>query len=221
VTTGELYRAVRAKMLKLAAGLSRDQSELPVPALPGWSVKDAYAHLTGLCADMLDGQTEGAGSPAWTAKQVAARSSRDLPEVCAEWLERGPALDAWLAQHAATFVAFDVWNHHQDVRSAVGLRGERDPGQVDYLAAEALGAFDGRFREARVPALRVVTEGVARNLGDGPPDATLTTTDYELMRILFGRRSLAQITNAGWTGDPTAYLDHLHLFDPPVSDLAD
>jgi uncharacterized protein (TIGR03083 family) len=221
VTTGELYRAVRAKMLALAAGLSREKSELPVPALPGWSVKDAYAHLTGLCGDMLDGRMEGAGSAAWTAKQVAARSSQDLPDVCAEWLERGPALDAWLTKHAATFVAFDVWNHHQDVRSAVGLRGERDRGQVDYVATEALDAFDGRFREAGVPALRVTTEGVDRNLGDGPPDATLTTTDYELVRILFGRRSVAQITNAGWTGDPAAYLDHLHLFDPPVSDLAD
>jgi uncharacterized protein (TIGR03083 family) len=221
VTTAELYHAVRAKMLDLAAGLSREQSELPVPALPGWSVKDAYAHLTGLCADMLDGHMEGAGSAAWTTKQLAARSSQDLPKVCAEWLDRGPALDARLAKLDATFVAFDVWNHHQDVRSAVGLRGERDPGQVDYLAAEALSAFDGRFREAGVPALRVITERIDRNLGAGPPDATLSTTDYELLRILFGRRSLPQMTNAGWTGDPTAYLDHLHLFDPPVSDLDD
>ena len=224
VTTAELYPAVRAKLLELAAGLSREQSELPVPALPGWRVKDAYAHLTGLCGDMLDGRMEGAGSAAWTAKQVAARSRHDLSEICAEWLERGPALDDQLAKagdHAPTFVAFDVWNHYQDVRSAVGLRGERDREQLAYLAAEALGAFDGRFREAGVPALRVITEHVDRNLGDGPPDATLATTDYELVRILFGRRSLAQITNAGWNGEPAAYVDHLHLFDPPVSDLAD
>lgn len=211
-------------MLELAAGLSRERSEFPVPALPGWSVKDAYAHLTGLCGDVLDGRMEGAGSAAWTAKQVAARSSQDLSETCAEWLERGPALDDWLAKagdRGTIFVAFDVWNHHQDVRSAVSLRGERDPEQVDYLAAEALDAFDGRFREAGVPGLRVVTEHVDRDLGDGPPDATLSTTDYELLRILFGRRSLAQITNAGWKGDPTAYVDHLHLFDPPASDLGD
>jgi uncharacterized protein (TIGR03083 family) len=224
VTTDELYRVIRAKMLALAASLPREQSELPVPALPGWTVKDAYAHLTGLCRDILDGRMEGAGSPAWTARQVAARSSDELSEVCAEWLERGPALDDWLVKqsdHGSIFVAFDVWIHHQDVRSAVGLRGERDPEQLEYLVAKALSAFDDRFRAAGVPALRVITDRVERNLGDGPPDATLRTSDYELLRILFGRRSLAQITNAHWDGDPTPYVDHLHLFDQPAFDLVD
>lgn len=224
MTTAELYRAVRLKMLELAAGLSREQSERPVPALPGWTVKDAYAHLTGLCADVLEGCMDGAGSAAWTARQVTARSSDDLAAVSAEWVKRGPALDDWLAQagdHGTIFVAFDVWTHHQDVRSAVGLRGERDLDQIDYLAAKALSAFDDRFRGAGAPALRVITDRVEQNLGDGPPGATLRTSDYELMRILFGRRSVTQITSAPWEGDPTRYVDQLHLFEAPAVDLVD
>jgi uncharacterized protein (TIGR03083 family) len=224
VTTAELYRAIRDQMVELGTNLSREQSEGPVPALPGWSVKDAYAHLTGLCSDILDGRMEGAGSPAWTARQVAARSNDDLPTVCGEWVERGPDLDEWLEEHGdhgTIFVAFDVWTHHQDVRSALALNGERGAEQVDYLLAKALSTFNDRFRDAGAPALRVVTDRVDRNLGDGPPDATLRTTDYELLRILFGRRSLAQMTSGRWEGDPTPYVDHLHLFEPPAADLVD
>ena len=224
VTIAELYRTIRDQMLGLSANLSPDQSEQPVPALPGWSVKDAYAHLTGLCGDILDGRMEGAGSPDWTAKQVAERSHDDLPGVCAEWAERGPALDEWLeaqGDEGTVFVGFDVWNHHQDVRSALALNGERGAKQVDYLLARALSAFHDRFRDAGAPALRVITDRVDRNLGLGPPDATLRTTDYELLRTLFGRRSLAQMAGGRWEGDPTPYLDHLHLFEPPVTDLVD
>lgn len=224
MTTTELYRAIRDQMLGFGATLSRQQSERPVPALPGWSVKDAYSHLTGLCGDVLDGRMEGAGSPAWTAKQVAERSHHDLPAVCAEWAERGPALDEWLEEqgdHGTIFVGFDVWTHHQDVRAARGLNGERGAEQVDYLLAKALDAFNDRFRDAGAPALRVITDRVDRNLGNGPPDATLHTTDYELLRTLFGRRSVAQMTRGRWDGDPTPYLEHLHLFEPPAADLVD
>ncbi len=224
MTTTELYRAIRDQMVGLGATLSPAQSERPVPALPGWSVKDAYSHLTGLCGDILDGRMEGAGSPAWTAKQVAERSRDDLPAVCAEWAERGPALDEWLEEkgdHGTIFVGFDVWTHHQDVRSALDLNGERGAEQVDYLLAKALDAFNDRFRDAGAPALRVITDHVDRNLGNGPPDATLRTTDYELLRTLFGRRSVAQMTRGRWDGDPTPYLEHLHLFEPPVADLVD
>ena len=114
-----------------------------------------------------------------------------------------------------------MWNHHQDVRSAVGLAGERDPEPVDYLLERALDAFDQRFRDGSVPALRVVTGRLERTLGTGTPRATLRTTDYELLRTLFGRRSLAQMAGGRWEGDPTPYLDHLHLFEPPVADLVD
>jgi uncharacterized protein (TIGR03083 family) len=224
VTTTELYRAIRDQMLGFGATLSRGQSERSVPALPGWSVKDAYSHLTGLCSDVLDSHMEGAGSPSWTAKQVAERSSDDLSAVCAEWAERGPHLDAWLEEqgdHGTIFVGFDVWNHHQDVRSALDLNGERGAEPIDYLLAKALDAFNDRFRDAGAPALRVITDRVDRNLGHGPPDATLRITDYELLRTLFGRRSVAQMTRGRWDADSTPYLEHLHLFEPPVADLVD
>jgi uncharacterized protein (TIGR03083 family) len=224
VNTAELYPLSRAGLLELADVLSREQAREPVPALPGWTVKDTYAHLTGLCADIIDGRMEGAGSPPWTAKQVHDRADRSLPEVCAEWVERGPAFDAWLNQtgeEGTVFVSFDVWTHHQDIRAAIGLTGERDRELLAYLVDNALTAFDRRFREAGAPPLHVVADRVDRTLGDGSPAATLRTDDYELLRILFGRRSLTQMAHAHWDGDPTPHLDHIHLFEPPAADLVD
>lgn len=224
MTTADLYPAIRTELLTLATGLSSEQAATPVPALPGWTVKDAYAHLTGLCVDVLDGRMEGAGTPPWTAKQVRDRAERSLPWVCAEWADRGPDLDTWLAdadEQGSAFAGFDVWNHQQDIRSAVGLAGERNPEQLEYLVSSALSAFDRRYREASAPPLRVITDSVDRNLGEGTPEATLHASDYELLRILFGRRSDTQMRHAQWDGDPSPYLDHIHLFEPPTVDLPD
>ena len=219
-----LYRETRRQLLDVAAALGADDVSAPVPALPGWSVRDAYAHLTGLCADMLDGRMEGAGSPEWTSVHLLERASRPFADVRAEWAERGPALDDVLraaGADAPPFVAFDVWTHEQDIRGALGGAGVHDDDRVHWLAGTALGAFAGRYEASGAPAVRIVHTSGERVLGTGPPDVTLRVDDYELARILFGRRSVHQITSADWTGEPTAVIEQLHLFDLPVVDLAD
>ncbi|HEY3724653.1 MAG TPA: maleylpyruvate isomerase family mycothiol-dependent enzyme [Acidimicrobiia bacterium] len=218
-----IYRETRGHLLELARTMDDEQPGLPVPALPGWTVKDAYAHLTGLCADLLDGNMAGAGDPAWSRRQVAERAGSDLADVCAEWAERGPELDVWIEgrEDPPMFVAYDVWSHEQDVMGALGLRGERDDERVQSLAASALAAFSDRFTAEGAPPLHVVGDEVECVLGEGEPDATLHVDDYELMRILFGRRSLRQIVSADWDGDVGPYVEHLHLFPLPERDLVD
>jgi len=219
----DAYARTRQSLLEQAALLDADSAGVAVPALPGWSVKDTYAHLTGVCVDVLAGNLDGAGSPPWTARQVSGRADRTLADVCAEWSGRSAEIDEWVvaAEGRAAFLCFDVWSHEQDIRAAVGLAGERHDDRVPYLLAQALDTFDRRVAEASVPAVRVVTESVDRVLGTGDPAAALRTGDYELLRILFARRSRAQILGAGWAGDPEPSLDPLHLFDLPLSDLAD
>ena len=144
--------------------------------------------------------------------------------MCAEWAHRGPALDEWIraAEPARTFfIPLDAWHHEQDIRSTIGLGCGRDDARVAFLASIARPAFDRRFREAGAPALRLVGPEGEFVLGAGEPAATLCVSDYELLRILGGRRSHAQIVDADWSGDPTPFIDHLHLFDLPVGDLTD
>jgi uncharacterized protein (TIGR03083 family) len=220
----ESYATTRAALLELAATLTDEEAGQSVPALPGWKVKDAYAHLAGVCADMLDGRLEGAGSAEWTAQQVDDRVDLLLAEVADEWAARGPVLDDWIRgmpEHRTTFLALDVWSHEQDIRAAVGLRGARDDDRVVYLAGVACTSFDRRFREAGAPSLRLVQPGGDRVLGEGTPRARLRIDDYELMRVFFGRRSADQIERYDWRGDPAAFLDHLHLFPLPVANLDD
>jgi uncharacterized protein (TIGR03083 family) len=218
-----VYRETREHLLDLARTMEDAQARRDVPALPGWTVKDAYAHLAGLCGDILGDNMEGAGSPAWTARQVADRSGRTLAEIAAEWSERGPDLDEWIADRdePPMFIAYDAWNHEQDILGALGQRGERDDERVQDLAAAALASFNDRFIAEGVPALRIVGDGVECVLGEGEPEATLHIDDYELMRVLFGRRSLRQIEAADWNGDDDPFIGHLHLFPLPQRDLID
>jgi uncharacterized protein (TIGR03083 family) len=218
-----VYRETREHLLELAHTMDDAQAQRPVPATPGWVVKDSYAHLTGLCADVLDDNMENAGSPAWTARQIAARADRSLTEIAAEWAERGPDLDEWIADRdePPMFVAYDAWTHEQDILGALGQRGERDDERVQDLAAAALASFNERFIAESVPALEIVGDGVECVLGEGEPETTLHIDDYELMRILFGRRSRKQIEAADWNGPDAPFIDHLHLFPLPAHDLVD
>src|SRR5260370_22741229 len=172
VLAAELYLENRDRLLTLAERLSDAEAATSVPALPGWTVQDAYAHLTGLCVDVVEGRMDGAGTPSWTARQVRGRAPNSLGEVCAEWAARGPDLDTWLANRddqGTTFVGYDAWNHHQDIRSAVGLAGERDANQPSYLSASALTAFERRFPHAAPPGLPVLPHPADCDPRDQPP----------------------------------------------------
>jgi uncharacterized protein (TIGR03083 family) len=223
VKPAEIYAASRARLLEISPSLSPEQLDAPLAATPPWTVLDGYRHLAGVCADFLDGRLEGAGTPAWTAAQLAARDSLSIEEVCSEWASRGPALDARLeaAGEALAFLVFDIWTHEQDIRAAVGQAGLRDDDHVPALASLALTTFGPRYAGGGAPAISVIVDGEPRTLGEGEPAATLDTTPYELLRIIFGRRSDAQIAAAGWSGDCAKPIGAIHLFDPPKQDIAD
>jgi uncharacterized protein (TIGR03083 family) len=218
----DIYRTARTRLLDLAATLSPEQLAAPLPATPPWVVIDGYRHLAGVCADFLDGRLEGAGTPEWTAAQLEARAGMPIDEVCSEWASRGPELEVRIeaAGDALSFLAFDVWTHEQDIRAAVGVGGARDE-LVPVLASAALTTFGPRYAGGGAPSISVVVDGEPHSLGNGEPAATLDTSAYELLRIIFGRRSDAQIRNAGWTGDCDKPIAAIHLFDPPKHDIAD
>ena len=56
--------------------LTDDDGERRTAACPEWRVKDVYAHLAGLCADVVEGRIDGAGIDEWTGRQVEARKDR-------------------------------------------------------------------------------------------------------------------------------------------------
>lgn len=231
----DFYFEGRVRLLELAANIGPDAAATQVPALPGWTVKDTYAHLAGACTDLADGRTDGQGTPAWTQRQVDERRDHDLPQICAEWARRGPDLERVIreveeelddleeAERRFYHLIPELWAHEYDIRAALVWLGPDLDQATSYVVGRLISQFQERWREAKLPAVRLVgDEGDWWLLGDGEPVATLTATgDFEIARMLLGRRSRAQILAMDWEGDPRPFVDHLHLHDLPEHDLLD
>ena len=97
------------------------------------------------------------------------------------------------------FVALDAWTHEQDIRAASGAGALHDDALLPGLVALTVGAMDRFYLGQGGPPLRLVVDGEEHRAGDGEPTATLTATSYDLMRMVFGRRSQAQIEAADWS----------------------
>lgn len=221
----ECYRTVRARMTEFAAGLSDEQAATPVPALPLWSVRDTYAHLAGVCAEVLDGTLTGRATDADTARQVADRADRGLARLCEEWAERAPQLEEQLAGpygYRYNLMVFDAWNHEQDVAGALGTPQFREDPTTSLVAAMLTDMFARGWRKAGLsPAVRLVSPAADTVIGVGEPIATVRASDFELIRMLSGRRTLSEMAALAWTGDPAPVLDRLHLFTPPEKELGE
>ncbi len=216
-----VYRTARERLLELAPTLSSDQLTTIVPTCPAWTVHNTYAHLTGLAAEVTSGDAESPGSPQSTARQVATRKDATIAEICEEWRQIGPDMDAVLAATPSYRApAIDAWTHDQDIHNALGMvSGRAGPGLE--LTVSGVWRLKRGLREASLAPLRVVTPARDWVLGDGEPAAVLRIDDYELARAFLGRRSLRQMRSYDWEGDPEPYLLHFPVFTPPTDDIVE
>ncbi|ORV51943.1 hypothetical protein AWC02_02625 [Mycolicibacter engbaekii] len=200
-----IYRAARARISKLAEGLSESQLRLPVPATPGWSVHEVLAHLTGGAADARAQRLDGAPGPSWTARHVAERRDRPVGELLKEWELASPAVEATLPERfAGPNLAADAICHEADLHEALGLgRVDREHWQP-FL--DAMGHLPGR----RLPEAEslVITDELGREWRSGSGDAVtvLRVDGYELLRGLLSRRSRRQIAGWDWSPAPSPQL---------------
>jgi uncharacterized protein (TIGR03083 family) len=218
----EIYRASRTRLTALAAELTPEEAATVVPACPDWTVADVYRHLTGLVADVLDGNLENRGTPTWTAAQVAGRADRTLDEVCTEWSARAPEFEALFASTGLTNVrsCLDINAHEKDILGALGRRGDRGDAALDSLVQILTGMLSGLTEFPAVTRVEVGEQVLI--LGAGEPELTLRTTPYEFVRIILGRRSAAQLAAADWSGpDPQRVFAALSRFPLPATDIAD
>ncbi len=210
----QLYGQTSARVVALVAELDEGQLRAPVPACPGWSVRDVVAHLTAVGEDMLEGRLTGPPTDEQTAAQVARFEGRPLAEVLARWRELTPpfadAIDAFSVWPAV----LDVATHEHDIRGAVGAPGGRDADVVRFGADRLL-----TWLRPPVP-LRIEVEDESFELGtEGEAALVLRTGRFEALRWRMGRRSRAQLADLDWAGDPAPVLDHLVVFGPSPADI--
>ena len=210
----QLYGDSRGRLVALVSGLDEPGLAAPVPACPGWRVRDVVAHLTAVGEDVLEGRLTGPPTEEQSAAQVARFVGRPFPEVLARWDELAPRFASAIDGFEVWPAVLDVATHEQDIRGALGAPGARDSDVVRLGSDRLL-----RWLQPPVP-LRVVVEDGAYDLGPDGDDAILLRTErFEAFRWRMGRRSRRQLVDLDWTGDPTPALDHLVVFGPTATDI--
>jgi uncharacterized protein (TIGR03083 family) len=215
--TARLYQETRERIIALLSGLDDAAWDTPVPACPGWSVRDAVAHLAAVADDWASGRLAGAPTDEETAAQIARFGGCDVVEMLAAWTHAAARLDHMAETAGIAPPLGDITCHEHDVRAALGRPGARDSAAVRYASDQLLASL-------RTPvALRVTVEDGQYRSGphDGAARAEilLSTTRFEALRWRTGRRSRAQLAAMDWSGDPIAVLDHLYMFGPAQADL--
>lgn len=212
-----LYRDTRERLTDLVAELDSAALSAPVPACPGWAVRDVLAHLTAIPEDALAGRLAGVPDEEFTAGQVARFAGVPVPEMLARWSASAPRFEEALQAFSIWPAVIDVASHEQDIRGALGLPGARRCAAIMQTVPRLVSWLD-----LPVP-LRIVTEDRGYSIGaaDGEPELTLSTTEFELFRWRMGRRSQAQLAAMDWSADPSAVLGRLTVFSPATSDIVE
>jgi uncharacterized protein (TIGR03083 family) len=205
-TVGARYASTRARVTELLTDLPEGDWVLPVPACPGWRVRDVLAHLVGNLEDGAAGRITGPPSPEQTADQVARHRADDPADLLATWAVAAELAEPSLSRGNAWPAFIDLVTHEHDLRTALGRPGHRDHDDVRRAASlvgDPIDAGEGRT--------------VAFDLGQGvPPGAThvLAATPFEVLRVRLGRRSRDQVRALAWSADPAPVLDRLFVFGP-------
>ena len=212
-----LYRQSQGRILSL---VNNTNADLPVPACPGWTVRDTVAHLLGVISDLSAGKIEDASSDEWTAAHIERTRHRSLSDLTAEWHVRSNTTPGVFQSLGAVLVA-DLVTHEFDIKQAIGNTQGRDLQVVRTVALFYLNALDAAWREEGIPPLRVLTESTALDIGGENPETSVEMSWFEIGRVLSGRRSVNQVQALAWKGDPDPWLDHLFVFGPRETDLAE
>jgi uncharacterized protein (TIGR03083 family) len=208
-----MYSGAHRRAAQLVGDLPSRELSRTVPGCPEWRVQDLVAHLSGFAYDVQTGNLEGTGTGPWTARQVAERIDRTLPELLAEWDVSDPSVRAVAA--AAPLTVIDCVVHEHDLRGALGIAGPSEPEAVDFVLGAVLAALGPRLDQAGVGSLALRIDGAEEQVhGTGAPGVTLEVDSFELFRSLFGRRSPDQVRAYSWTGDPEPHIATWSFFGP-------
>lgn len=187
----QLYRDHVAAVVELARRLTPEELSAHVPGTPLWSVRDVLAHLAGGPADTVEGRTEGAPGPEWTARHVTERRGRSVLDLTFELVRNQEAIAASLVEDVRRApVVWDISTHLADLHEALGL--DR-PAECYW---------------------RPVVDAIGRSRA---ADLVDRVAPYELFRAVFSRRSRAQVRSWG-TGLADEVLDKIAVFGPRDDD---
>jgi uncharacterized protein (TIGR03083 family) len=218
----EAYVGSREAIAEIATALSDEELQTAVPACPGWTAKDLVSHLTGIATDTMSGVIEGAGSEAYTSRQVEERKDKDIQAIVEEW--RATKFEDILdGLHPAITggIIGDLFTHEQDFRGALGRPGGRDSKAFEISLDSHIRFLGRRIKEAGLPALEVKAGDLTSVAGKGDPAGSVSGEPFELLRAITGRRTLDEIRSLDWSTDPEPYLKVFTMYGLPDASLSE
>jgi uncharacterized protein (TIGR03083 family) len=230
----DLYEQLRNEISEVVAGLEPDQLDTPVPATPGWTIRDVVTHLAAdaSCAIVGDFPTEffqAFGEPAavtkvnnWTTGQLADRKDRSLEELLQEWKTSATELTAmmrgekpWpegLVPFSDRVLLTDLTVHQQDIFGALGIDRARESAPIKVGLSGYIATMGWRLAPAGIAPLRFDLGEKSYVAGEGEPGATVRASRFELFRAMSGRRSPEQVAAYDWDGDPEPYIPFFYPY---------
>jgi uncharacterized protein (TIGR03083 family) len=199
---------------RICSIVSERSADVEVPTCPGWTVKDVIAHCAGFFDEYKNKPKEEAFSQDWGDQQVDKRKMRSLQECLSEWTEYVQDPGDLFDSHLAPVALSDVLAHEQDIRTAVDEPGGQDDENIVPAVEMALNFVAMKAEGADLPGLRIVTDDVDKQVGQGEPVATLRASTFELFRALHGRRTEDQLRAMDWEGEADPFIPILPIFGP-------
>jgi uncharacterized protein (TIGR03083 family) len=217
------YRAARERMQAIAAELDGAQTVLVVPACPAWTVKDLFAHVTGIAADLGAGNRPEGDTQAWVDRQIDQRRNRSLDEVVDEWAAVAPRFEQMIEERPSRLwgLTYDTVVHEHDLGNAIARRGARGSTGVHVAAELGLALVDADLRRLALPAFRVRIDDRDIVVGEGEVQLELATDAFECLRLLGSRRTVDELRAAPFTGDLDRYLPGIVHMDVPAVSLGE
>ena len=230
----DLYEGLRDEISDLVSGLDPQELDKPVPATPGWRIRDVVAHLAADATCVINDDFPSAffqaigddGAVAtlneWTARQVEERKDRSLEDLLQEWKTSGTELAAMIREErpwpggspvfAGAALLTDAAVHQQDIFGALGIERARDGAPIRIGLRGYIVVMGWRLDAAGIAPLLFDLGDKTSSTGDGEARATVRGSRFEFFRALSGRRSPDQIRAYDWNGDPEPYIPYFYPY---------
>jgi uncharacterized protein (TIGR03083 family) len=185
------YRELRERVIDLLRSITDEESRLMVPACPAWNVLELASHLVGVPEDILAGRMEGVTTEAWTQVQVdrhRGASAAELADRLEATIDEFDVVLPHIPSPTNSQMVMDAVTHEFDLRGAIGRPGARDSSAVKV----GLGWLLDRAEAKNPRFIAGIRDSVA--------------SDYDLLRSLTGRRTIAQIAATGLDAEVVAEL---------------
>ena len=202
----QAYVDLRARVVALLRQTPEQIATSPVPHCPAWTVTELAAHLLGVPDDIVHGRMEGVASDAWTQAQVVRHQAKTLRQIADELAALAVQFDPLLPHVPAmsrSQMVMDAVTHEHDLRHAVGAPGERDSTAVCAGFAWLM-SWCTRMNPATASAI-----------------AAVGAADFDVLRSLTGRRSMAQMAALGLPADAIIQIQANSPFRAPTHEVVE